>query len=110
MFSLIRSIYIGMTKLTPWKNVYINLTNKMKTKLLPLDEEWDTSMISKIWNEIIYSMYHDNLINSEHVERLIFHKTNDNNLLKPSLLSSSDDHFFRTKLFKKSKEVRRRLS
>ncbi|QEU59953.1 hypothetical protein KDRO_C04770 [Kluyveromyces lactis] len=110
IFSLTRSIYMGMSHLTPWKNCFVSLTNKIKLKILPSNQEWNIGIISELWNEIIYSMYRENLICKEHVERLIFHLTNDDNLLKPSLLSSTDDHFFRSRVFKKSKEVRRRLT
>ncbi|CDO93119.1 unnamed protein product [Kluyveromyces dobzhanskii CBS 2104] len=110
IFSLSRSIYMGMTQLTPWKNCFISLTNKIKIKILPSNREWHISIVSELWNEIIYSMYNENLICKEHVERLIYHLTNDDNLLKPSLLSSTDDHFFRSRTFRKSKEIKRRLT
>lgn len=109
LFSLMRSIYLGTTVLMPWRNVYLKLTNRIKRKLLPWHQEWDIEIISFIWNEIIYSMYRENLIANEHLERLIFHKTNENTILKPSILASHDDHFFHSKLFKDSREVHRRL-
>lgn len=110
IFSLVRSVYMGMTQLTPWKNAFMNLSSKMKLKLLPWNQEWDIALIADLWNEVVYSMYRENLICTEHVERLVFHLTNDNNLLKPSLLTASNDHFFRSNLFKRSKEIQRRLT
>lgn len=75
LFSVYRSLYIGFSVWTPWRNIYSRLPKRIFTKIIAKLSSRDALaklMVSQVWNSVIIAMYRDHLISLEHVQKLIY--------------------------------------
>ncbi|CAG8552757.1 84_t:CDS:2 [Ambispora leptoticha] len=76
IFSVVRSLYIGISIWTPWKNIYSMLPKRIYAKILAVTniEVKPKILVSQIWNAIIISMYREHFLSVENVEKLLYRK------------------------------------
>ncbi|ODV82557.1 glycosyltransferase family 48 protein [[Candida] arabinofermentans NRRL YB-2248] len=76
VFSLCLAFFSGISSLSPWRNVFTRLPQRIYSKLLStadMEVKYKSSMlISQVWNAIIISMYREHLLSIDHVHRLIY--------------------------------------
>lgn len=83
LFSVARSLYLGASIWTPWRDVYLQMPKRIHSKVLfsrQLSSGSDDvkDIIYHIWNAIIISMLRDHLLPVDQVEALLYHfETND---------------------------------
>ncbi|KAI0093659.1 glycosyltransferase family 48 protein [Irpex rosettiformis] len=82
VFSIGRSFALGLSIWTPWREVYTRLPKRIYAKLLATGEmevkykpKARLVLVSQIWNAIIISMYREHLLSIDHVQRLLYHQT-----------------------------------
>lgn len=122
-FSIGLSFSLGTSILTPWKNIYSRLPKRIFSKLIATNQSKMQSqpvmLVSQIWNAIIISLFREHLLDSSHVNKLVYQKVqyyeveNHNNvsLKSPSFFVAEDDSTFKsTEYFVKNSEAQRRLS
>ena len=66
IFSVGRSFYLGISILTPWRNIFTRLPKRIYSKILATTEMEikykPKVLISQIWNAIVISMYREHLL------------------------------------------------
>ena len=82
MFSISKSFYLGISVLTPWRNIFTRLPKRIYMKILATNEMEvkykPKILISQIWNAIIISMYREHLLAIDHVQKLLYHQVPSN--------------------------------
>ncbi|OBA25591.1 hypothetical protein HANVADRAFT_53816 [Hanseniaspora valbyensis NRRL Y-1626] len=115
-FSVFRSFYIGVSIWTPWKNIFARLPSRIYMKVLHSDISdplLKQKLVSEVWNSIIISMYREHLISFDHVQKLIYTKTETNNetvFKEPNFFMNQEDTFNQNFLFKTDPEAQRRVT
>ncbi|ODV60201.1 1,3-beta-glucan synthase [Ascoidea rubescens DSM 1968] len=119
-FSVGLSFNLGISILSPWKNIYVRLPKRIYTKILAtkdMEVKYKPKvLVSQVWNAIIISMYREHLLPLENVERLLYHQQPSENLNKrtlktPTFFVSEDDKKVNTdEFFPARSEASRRLS
>lgn len=78
VFSVARSFYLGVSILTPWRNVFSRLPKRIYSKVLAttdMEIKYKPKvLISQIWNAIVISMYREHLLAIDHVQKLLYHQ------------------------------------
>lgn len=80
-FSVARSFYCGVSIWTPWRNMFFRLPNRILSKVLnpatvgKHSEKERKTMVLKVWNSIVISMYRDHFISVDQLENLIYQST-----------------------------------
>ncbi|KAI0462772.1 hypothetical protein LJB42_003573 [Komagataella kurtzmanii] len=121
LFSVCISFSIGISILTPWRNIFSRLPKRIYSKII--NDNGSTSMkskqlVSQLWNSIIISMYREHLLSIDHVNKLIYQQiivpgqqdTSEQILKEPTFFVSQEDHALKTSLFKGHKEAERRIT
>lgn len=106
---VIRSVYLGLSIFTPWKNVFARLPERVYAKIVALGEmrtKLKPKIIcSQIWNAIVVSLYNEHLINLEHLDKMLYHQhvspQNLNKVLieKPRFFTAQEDVSTKTEFF-----------
>ncbi|AGO10043.1 AaceriAAR053Wp [[Ashbya] aceris (nom. inval.)] len=110
VFSMCRSLHLGVSACVPWKNVFFNLPLRFCEKLLlKKGEEYDGLSFATIWNEIIFSMYREHILSFEHIKKLRCELDDDGELRGPPIFMKRKSKAIKATVFKKSAEARRRL-
>lgn len=119
IFSIGRSFYLGISILTPWRNIYSRLPKRIYSKVLATTEMEikykPKVLISQIWNAIVISMYREHLLAIDHVQKLLYHQVpseveGKRTLRAPTFFISQDDNNFDTEYLPKHSEAERRIS
>lgn len=120
VFSIVLSFSLGVSTLTPWKNIYSRLPKRIYSKILAtseMDIKYKPKiLISQIWNAIIISMYREHLLSVEHVQKLIFQQVDSmmldiRTLRSPTFFIAQDDSTFKSlDFFPSNSEAKRRIS
>ena len=119
VFSVGRSFYLGISILTPWRNIFTRLPKRIYSKILAttdMEIKYKPKvLISQVWNAIIISMYREHLLAIDHVQKLLYHQVpseveGKRTLRAPTFFISQDDNNFETEFFPKNSEAERRIS
>ncbi|CAN3377239.1 hypothetical protein DIURU_003510 [Diutina rugosa] len=119
IFSIGRSFYLGISILTPWRNIFTRLPKRIYSKILATTEMEikykPKVLISQIWNAIVISMYREHLLAIDHVQKLLYHQVpseieGKRTLRAPTFFVSQDDNNFETEFFPRNSEAERRIS
>ena len=78
IFSVGRSFYLGISILTPWRNIFSRLPKRIYSKVLAtadMEIKYKPKvLISQVWNAIVISMYREHLLAIDHVQKLLYHQ------------------------------------
>lgn len=119
VFSIGRSFYLGISILTPWRNIFTRLPKRIYSKILATTEMEikykPKVLISQVWNAIVISMYREHLLAIDHVQKLLYHQVpseveGKRTLRAPTFFVSQDDNNFETEFFPINSEAERRIS
>lgn len=119
IFSVGRSFYLGISILTPWRNIFSRLPKRIYSKILAttdMEIKYKPKvLISQIWNAIVISMYREHLLAIDHVQKLLYHQVpseveGKRTLRAPTFFVSQDDNQIDSEFFPKNSEAERRIS
>lgn len=119
VFSIGRSFYLGISILTPWRNIFTRLPKRIYSKILATTEMEikykPKVLISQVWNAIVISMYREHLLAIDHVQRLLYHQVpledeGKRTLRAPTFFVSQDDNSYDNEYFPRNSEAERRIS
>ncbi|KAL6941910.1 1,3-beta-D-glucan synthase [Hanseniaspora vineae] len=119
VFSIGKSFYMGISILTPWRNIFSRLPKRIYSKILATNDMEikykPKVLISQIWNAIVISMYREHLLAIDHVQKLLYHQVpseieGKRTLRAPTFFVSQDDNNFETEFFPKDSEAERRIT
>ncbi|CCK69000.1 1,3-beta-D-glucan synthase KNAG_0B05680 [Huiozyma naganishii CBS 8797] len=119
IFSVGKSFYLGISILTPWRNIFTRLPKRIYSKILAttdMEIKYKPKvLISQVWNAIVISMYREHLLAIDHVQKLLYHQVpseieGKRTLRAPTFFASQDDNNFETEFFPKNSEAERRIS
>lgn len=119
VFSVGRSFYLGISILTPWRNIFTRLPKRIYSKILAttdMEIKYKPKvLISQVWNAIVISMYREHLLAIDHVQKLLYHQVpseieGKRTLRAPTFFVSQDDNNFETEFFPRNSEAERRIS
>ncbi|CAN6639441.1 1,3-beta-glucan synthase component Fks1p [Trichomonascus vanleenenianus] len=119
IFSVARSFYLGISILTPWRNIFTRLPKRIYSKVLAttdMEIKYKPKvLISQIWNAIVISMYREHLLAIDHVQKLLYHQVpseveGKRTLRAPTFFVSQDDNSIDSEFFPKNSEAERRIS
>lgn len=119
VFSVGRSFYLGISILTPWRNIFSRLPKRIYSKILAttdMEIKYKPKvLISQIWNAIVISMYREHLLAIDHVQKLLYHQVpseveGKRTLRAPTFFVSQDDNQIDSEFFPKNSEAERRIS
>lgn len=119
VFSVARSFYLGISILTPWRNIFSRLPKRIYSKILATNDMEikykPKILISQIWNAVVISMYREHLLAIDHVQKLLYHqvpseKEGKRTLRAPTFFVSQEDHAFKAEYFPPNGEAQRRIS
>ncbi|AOA62794.1 1,3-beta-glucan synthase component [Komagataella phaffii CBS 7435] len=119
VFSVGRSFYLGISILTPWRNIFTRLPKRIYSKVLAttdMEIKYKPKvLISQVWNAIVISMYREHLLAIDHVQKLLYHQVpseieGKRTLRAPTFFVSQDDNNFDTEFFPRDSEAERRIS
>ncbi|KAH3903050.1 1,3-beta-glucan synthase SCDLUD_000661 [Saccharomycodes ludwigii] len=119
VFSVGKSFYMGISILTPWRNIFSRLPKRIYSKILATNDMEikykPKVLISQIWNAIVISMYREHLLAIDHVQKLLYHQVpseieGKRTLRAPTFFVSQDDNNFDTEFFPKDSEAERRIT
>ncbi|VEU19610.1 DEKNAAC100311 [Brettanomyces naardenensis] len=120
VMSLSLSFSSGMSILSPWRNIFTRLPQRIYSKLLStgdMEVKYNPEvLVSQIWNAIVISLYREHLLSSDHVHRLIYDKLLDEDngklaLRTPSFFLLQDDgNKNMSDFFVRNSEAERRIS
>jgi 1,3-beta-glucan synthase len=119
--SVCRSLYIGVSIWTPWRNIFSRLPKRIFSKVVattPNNTFRSKILVSQVWNAIIIAMYREHLLSLEHVQRLIYQQVTqvDPNggqivtLKEPNFFMSQEDEIMKSPLFESQSEAQRRIT
>ncbi|ANZ74843.1 BA75_01628T0 [Komagataella pastoris] len=100
VFSVGLSFSLGISVLSPWRNIFTRLPQRIYSKILSTSEMEvkykPKVLISQIWNAVVISMYREHLLSVDHVHRLVYNQIPDEadgrtTLRQPSFFVSQDD-------------------
>ena len=119
VFSVGKAFYLGMSVLTPWRNIFTRLPKRIYLKILATNDMEikykPKVLISQVWNAIIISMYREHLLAIDHVQQLLYHQVpsevqGKRTLRAPTFFTSQDDHKLKMEFFPSDSEAERRIS
>jgi 1,3-beta-glucan synthase len=119
VFSVARSFYLGVSIMTPWRNIFSRLPKRIYSKVLAttdMEIKYKPKvLISQVWNAIVISMYREHLLAIDHVQKLLYHQVpseqeGKRTLRAPTFFVSQEDHSFKTEFFPSHSEAERRIS
>ncbi|CUS22707.1 LAQU0S06e04214g1_1 [Lachancea quebecensis] len=119
IYSVGRSFYLGISILTPWRNIFTRLPKRIYSKILAttdMEIKYKPKvLISQVWNAIVISMYREHLLAIDHVQKLLYHQVpseieGKRTLRAPTFFVSQDDNNFETEFFPRDSEAERRIS
>ena len=119
IFSIGKSFYMGISILTPWRNIFSRLPKRIYSKILATNDMEikykPKVLISQIWNAIVISMYREHLLAIDHVQKLLYHQVPSEiegrrTLRAPTFFVSQDDNNFDTEFFPQGSEAERRIT
>ena len=114
-----KSFYMGMSVLTPWRNIFTRLPKRIYLKLLATEDMEikykPKVLISQVWNAIIISMYREHLLAIDHVQKLLYHQVpsevaGKRTLRAPTFFMSQAKEHKNTEFFPHDSEAERRIS
>lgn len=119
--SVCRSLYIGVSIWTPWRNIFSRLPKRIFSKVMATTQDntfKSKVLVSQVWNAIIVAMYREHLLSLEHVQRLIYQQVaqtdlsgNQTTTLKePNFFMSQEDEIMKSPLFESQSEAQRRIT
>lgn len=121
LFSLGLSFSLGISILSPWRNVYSRLPKRIYSKILATSEMEirykPKVLVSQIWNAIIISMYREHLLPIDLVSRLLYQQVaadfgGKTALRAPTFFVANDDTAFKKldEHFPPNSEAERRIA
>lgn len=116
LFSVFRSLKVGVSIWTPWKNIFLRLPSRIYIKILntdAADSQLKIHLVSEVWNLIIVSMYREHLISFDHVQSLIYNRSkcgSTYSLKEPNFFYNQEDTFGQNNIFKSEPEAQRRMT
>lgn len=119
IFSVGKSFYLGISILTPWRNIFTRLPKRIYSKILAttdMEIKYKPKvLISQVWNAIVISMYREHLLAIDHVQKLLYHQVpseveGKRTLRAPTFFVSQDDNNFETEFYPKDSEAERRIT
>ncbi|CCE65261.1 hypothetical protein TPHA_0K01270 [Tetrapisispora phaffii CBS 4417] len=119
IFSVGKSFYMGISILTPWRNIFTRLPKRIYSKILAttdMEIKYKPKvLISQVWNAVVISMYREHLLAIDHVQKLLYHQVpseieGKRTLRAPTFFVSQDDNNFETEFFPRDSEAERRIS
>lgn len=111
VFSMALCFNLGISILTPWRNVFTRLPKRILSKILSTSEiqaKYKSKiLVSQVWNAIVISMYRDHIISLEQMYSLVYHSA-EGELKPPAFFIFQDDNsdFFASS----NSEAQRRIS
>lgn len=112
-FSVFKSLSIGTSIWTPWRNIYSRLPKRIHLQLLAhsgLSISKQKAMVPRIWNLIIVAMYRDHFLSIEQVEKLLYNGGNGESESEPSFFVLHEDSASNLTFFSPGSEAKRRIA
>ncbi|ONH67851.1 hypothetical protein BON22_2748 [Cyberlindnera fabianii] len=121
-FSMGLSFALGISIMTPWKNIFSRLPKRIYTKIIAssdMEIKYKPKiLVSQVWNAIIISMYREHLLPVDMVQKLLYHQAPAENdgarkstLKSPNFFIAHDDATFKSsEFFPPKSEAQRRVS
>ncbi|ODV95939.1 hypothetical protein PACTADRAFT_75139 [Pachysolen tannophilus NRRL Y-2460] len=101
IFSVGLSFTLGISILSPWRNVFTRLPQRIKTKMISkMENDTAASMlefsVSKLWNGIVLNMYQEHLLSRDHAYNLLYKLSDDSGqydvvVTEPTFFLNQDD-------------------
>ncbi|KAJ9052707.1 1,3-beta-D-glucan synthase [Entomophthora muscae] len=119
MFSIANAFQMGISVLSPWKNIFGMMPKRIYTKILAtssMEIKLRPKMLcSQIWNAIVISMYRDHLISIDHVQKLLYQQVASDiegkkKLKPPTFFIAQEDTGLNTEFYPAGSEAERRIS
>ncbi|KAH3674683.1 hypothetical protein WICMUC_003099 [Wickerhamomyces mucosus] len=119
-FSVALSFVLGISILSPWRNVFSRLPKRIYSKIIATSEMEvkykPKILVSQVWNAIVISMYREHLLPVEMVHKLLYQQVSSEidgkkKLKSPSFFVAHDDSTFKSsEFFPANSEAERRIS
>lgn len=112
-FSVFKSLSIGTSIWTPWRNVYSRLPKRIHLQLLAhsgMSVSKQKAMIPRIWNLIIVAMYRDHFLSIEQVQKLLYNGGSGELESEPSFFVLHEDSATNLTFFCPGSEAKRRIA
>lgn len=112
-FSVAKSLQIGSSIWTPWRNVYARLPKRIYSRLLVPTNHKSVrrqSMVARIWNLIIVAMYRDHFLSIEQVQKLLYDIEGSGQGVEPAFFVAQEDSAQDLVLFVAGSEAKRRIA
>ncbi|KAI0243644.1 1,3-beta-D-glucan synthase [Massospora cicadina] len=119
MFSIANAFQMGISVLSPWKNIFGMMPKRVYTKVLAtssMEIKLRPKMLcSQIWNAIVISMYRDHLISIDHVQKLLYQQVASDiegkkKLKPPTFFVAQEDTGLNAEFYPPGSEAERRIS
>ncbi|KAJ9052827.1 1,3-beta-D-glucan synthase [Entomophthora muscae] len=119
IFSVAYSFYMGISILSPWRNIFSRLPKRIHAKVLAtadMDVKYKPKFLtSQIWNSIVISMYRDHLLSIDHLQRLLYQQVpseqeGKRTLKPPTFFVAQEDQSMNAEFFPAGSEAERRIS
>ncbi|KAJ9071259.1 1,3-beta-D-glucan synthase [Entomophthora muscae] len=119
LFSIANAFSMGISILSPWKNIFGRLPKRIYTKLLAtsnMEIKLRPKMLcSQVWNAIVISMYRDHLVSIDHVQKLLYQQVaseieGKKKLKPPTFFVAQEDTGVNSEFYPPGSEAERRIS
>lgn len=119
IFSIANAFQMGISVLSPWKNIFGMMPKRIYTKVLAtsnMEIKLRPKMLcSQIWNAIVVSMYRDHLISIDHVQKLLYQQVASDiegkkKLKPPTFFIAQEDTGLNAEFYPPGSEAERRIS
>ncbi|KAI0244064.1 1,3-beta-D-glucan synthase [Massospora cicadina] len=119
LFSIANAFSMGISILSPWKNIFGRLPKRIYTKLLAtsnMEIKLRPKMLcSQVWNAIVISMYRDHLVSIDHVQKLLYQQVASEvegrkKLKPPAFFVAQEDTGVNSEFYPPGSEAERRIS
>ncbi|KAJ3085337.1 1,3-beta-D-glucan synthase, partial [Quaeritorhiza haematococci] len=118
---VVRALFAGVSILTPWRNIFARLPERMYAKLFALNEMRvklkPKALCAQLWNAVVVSMYEDHLLSLDHLEKLLYREhvcqekfARKSRIEKPKFFVAQEDISTKMEFFPAGSEAERRIT
>ncbi|KAJ3410387.1 1,3-beta-D-glucan synthase [Chytridiales sp. JEL 0842] len=120
VLGVIRALFTGLSILTPWRNIFARLPERMSTKLFAANQmtikQRPKVMCAQLWNSVVIAMAQDHLLSLENLDKLIYRQhaidgePNRTRIERPKFFTSQEDVSTKMEFFPAGSEAERRIT
>ncbi|KAI9296638.1 1,3-beta-glucan synthase [Neoconidiobolus thromboides FSU 785] len=119
LFSVANAFQMGISVLSPWKNIFGMMPKRIYTKVLAtsnMEIKLRPKMLcSQVWNAVVISMYRDHLVSIDHVQKLLYQQVASDiegkkKLKPPTFFVAQEDVGLNAEFYPPGSEAERRVS